>query len=189
MFKNIPFIVLLVISVFSSIAQENDLENQFNEVLKKSNNYQEYKVIKKVEINALKKNVLDTVSALELNIASSSIEIEEQKSTISNLNNELETTKNKLTVSKEKEEGIELLGVLTNKSTYNTFAFSLIGILLFTIFILFYKFKNSNSVTKSTLTKISETEEELDTFRQKSIEREQQLRRKLQDEINKNKDS
>ena len=189
MLKNIPFIVLLVISVFSSIAQENDLENQFNEVLKKSNNYQEYKVIKKVEINALKKNVLDTVSALEQNIASSSIEIEEQKSTISSLNTELETTKNNLTVSKGKEEGIELLGILTNKSTYNTLVFSLIGILLLTIFVLFYKFNNSNSVTKSTLTKISETEEELDTFRQKSIEREQQLRRKLQDEINKNKDS
>ena len=189
MFKNIPFIILLVISVFSSIAQENDLENQFDEVLKKSNNYQEYKVIKKVEINALKKNVLDTVSALEQKIASSSIEIEEQKNTISSLNTELETTKNELAVSKKKETGIELLGVLTNKTTYNTLLFSLIGILLFTIFVLFYKFKNSNSVTKSTLTKISETEEELDTFRQKSIEREQQIRRKLQDEINKNKDS
>ncbi len=189
MFKNIFFLVLLFISSFSIVAQENNLENQFNEVLKKSNNYQEYKVIKKVEINSLKKNVLDTVAALEQNLISYSTEIEKQKSTISSLNNELETTKNELTVSKKKEEGIELMGVLTNKSTYNTVAFSLIGILLFTIFVLIYKFKNSNSVTKSTLSKLSETEEELDSFRQKTIEREQQLRRKLQDEINKNKDS
>ena len=187
--KNILFLVLILVSLFSSIAQENNLENQFNEILKKSNNYQEYKVIKKVEINALKKNVLDTVAQLEQNITSSTVEIDQQIATISNLNKELETTKNDLTVSKKKEEGIELLGILTNKSTYNTLAFSLIGILLLTIFILFYKFNNSNSVTKSTLTKLSETEEELDTFRQKTIEREQQLRRKLQDEINKNKDS
>jgi len=189
MYKNISLLVLLFISSFSIVAQENNLENQFNEVLKKSNNYQEYKVIKKVEINSLKKNVLDTVAALEQNIASSSLEIEEQKSVISSLNNELETTKNELTVSKKKEEGIQLMGVITNKSTYNAVAFSLIGILLLTIFVLFYKFKNSNSVTISTLSKLSEIEEELDSFRLKTIERDQQLRRKLQDEINKNRDS
>jgi len=187
--KNIYLLVLLVSSSFSIIAQENNLENQFNEVLKKSNNYQEYKVIKKVEINSLKKNVLDTVVLLKQNIASSSVEIEQQKNTISTLNNELETTKNDLTVSKKKEEGIELFGIVTNKSTYNIFAFSLIGILLFTIIILFYNFKNSNSITKSTIAKLSETEEELELFRQKTLEREQQLRRKLQDEINKNKNS
>jgi len=187
--KTSALLILLFISAFTIVAQENDLENQFNDVLKKSNNYQEYKVIKKVEINTLKKNVLDTVAALEQNITSSSLEIGQQKETISNLNKELETTKNELAISIKKEKGIEILGIVTNKSTYNIVAFSLIVILLITIFVLLFKYKNSNTITKSTLSKLTETEEELDSFRQKTLEREQQLRRKLQDEINKNKDS
>jgi len=189
MMKNSALLFLLFISSFTIVAQESDLENQFNDVIKKSNNYQEYKVVKKTDLTSLKKNTLQTVVLLENSIESSSEEINTQKATISNLNKELETTKNDLAISKGKEEGIEVVGMMTTKSTYNTFAFSLIGILLLLIVILFYKFKNSNSITKSTNIKLSETEEELETFRHKTIEKEQQLRRKLQDEINKNKDS
>jgi len=188
MIKNSALLILFFISSFSIVAQENDLENQFDDLLKKSNNYQEYKVVKKVSLYSIKQNVLDTIALLEKNIEVSSVEIEEQKETIANLNKELEVTKKDLAISKEKEDGIEVVGVMTTKSTYNVTAFSLIGILLLTIVILFFKFKNSNSVTKSTKTKLSDTEEELETFRHKTIEKEQQLRRKLQDEINKNKD-
>ena len=187
--KNIVLLALLFISSFSIIAQENNLEAQFDAVIKKSNSYQEFKVIKKTAINTLKKNVLDSLSLLKQNLDTSSTQIEQQKDIISNLNTELETTKSDLIVSKEKENGIKLFGIITNKTTYNTIAFSLIAILLFIIFILFYKFKTSNSITKSTKKKLSETEDEFELFRQKTIEREQQLRRKLQDEINKNKDS
>ncbi len=189
MIKNIALIALIFFSSVSITAQENNLENQFNDVIKKSNSYQEYKVIKKVAINSLKKNVLDTVAFLEENIKTSSETIEKQNNTISNLNTELETTKSDLAISKGKEDGIEVAGMVTTKSTYNTTVFSLIGILLLTILILFFKFKNSNSVTKSTKTKLLETENEFDLFRQKTLESEQKLRRKLQDEINKNKDS
>lgn len=188
MIKNNVLLILLFISSLASVAQENNLENQFNDVFKKSNNYQEYKVVKKVALYSLKQNVLDTITLLEKNMVLSSVEIEEQKETIASLNKELEATKKDLAISKEKEEGIEVVGVITTKSTYNTTVFSIIGILLLTIVILFFKFKNSNSVTKSTKTRLSETEGELETFRHKTIEKEQQLRRKLQDEINKNKD-
>jgi len=189
MIKNKLLFFLFLFTVISLVAQENTLENQFDDVIKKSNSYQEFKVIKKVKINSLKRNVLDTVAQLEQNINSFSEEIQQQKTKITNLNRELETTQNNLSISKEKENSIEIFGVLTNKTTHNTIVFLLFGILLITIFILFYKFKNSHTVTKSTKNKLQETEEELESFRQRTLEREQQLRRKLQDEINKNKDS
>ncbi len=189
MIKNKLLFFLFLFTAISLIAQENTLENQFDDVIKKSNSYQEFKVIKKVKINSLKKNVLDTVAQLEQNIKSFSEEIQQQKTKITNLNNELETTQNNLSISKEKENSIEIFGVLTTKTIHNIIVFVLFGILLITIFILFYKFKNSHTVTKSTKNKLQETEEELESFRQRTLEREQQLRRKLQDEINKNKDS
>jgi hypothetical protein len=65
--------------------------------------------------------------------------------------------------------------------------FSTIGILILGLFLFIVKFKNSNIITKQTKLKLSEIEQEFDTYRQKKLEEQQLLRRKLQDEINKNK--
>jgi hypothetical protein len=52
---------------------------------------------------------------------------------------------------------------------------------------LFIKYKSGFDIIKTTKIKLRETDEELEKFRQRSLDREQQLRRKLQDEINKKK--
>ena len=70
MIKNKLLFFLFLFTAISLVAQENTLENQFDDVIKKSNSYQEFKVIKKVKINSLKRNVLDTVAQLEQNINS-----------------------------------------------------------------------------------------------------------------------
>ena len=89
----------------------------------------------------------------------------------------------------EKEDGIEILGMLTKKSTYNTIMWSIIALLIAAFLFIFFKFNKSNAVTKEANLKLAETEEEFDAHRQKTLEREQQLRRKLQDEINKNRNA
>ncbi len=167
--------------------KDNSIEGQFKDVVDESNNYQEYKVIKKYQINQLRKNILDSVSELESKIASSKTEIDQKAKQIDSLTSQLKTTKEDLSVSKEKENGIEILGILTQKSTYNTIMWSIIVLLLVGLAFLFYKFKNSHKVTKNSQLKLAETEMELETNRQKSLEREQKLRRKLQDEVNKNR--
>ena len=66
-------------------------------------------------------------------------------------------------------------------------AFSLLGILTLVIIVLFIKYKSGFDIIKTTKIKLRETDDELDNLRQRSLGREQQLRRKLQDEINKKK--
>ena len=100
---------------------------------------------------------------------------------------ELRATKEDLALSREKENGIEVFGVITEKATYNTILWTIIAVLLIILAYLGYKFKNSHNVTKEAQLKLAETEIELETHRQKALEREQKLRRKLQDEINKKK--
>ncbi|WP_339697109.1 hypothetical protein [uncultured Marixanthomonas sp.] len=168
-------------------ATDNSIEGQFKDVVDESNNYQEYKVIKKYQINQLRKNILDSISDLESKIATSKTEIDQKAKKIDSLTSKLKTTKEDLSVSKEKENGIEILGILTQKSTYNTIMWSIIVLLLVGLAFIFYKFKNSHKVTKDSQLKLAETEMELETNRQKSLEREQKLRRKLQDEVNKNR--
>ena len=52
---------------------------------------------------------------------------------------------------------------------------------------LFYRFLNSHKITNDVQLKMAEMEIELEDYRRNSLEREQKLRRKLQDEINKNR--
>jgi len=189
MIKKLLLLSLFIITSATLLAQDNSLENQFTEVINKSNSYKEFKVIEKVKINSLKSSVLDSVSSMNKNIKSISEENGQQKSTIIKLRNDLNTSQNNLSESKENEDAIKVLGIITKKSTYNIINFSIIAVLLLTIFILVYKFNNSNRVTKMTTTNLKENEEEFEGFRQRSLEREQKLRRKLQDEVNKNKDS
>lgn len=165
----------------------NTLENQFNSIIKKSNSYQDYKVVKKVKLNQLQKSVLDSIAALETKIETLSEEITTQQEEIAGLNKSLTSTNNDLIVSKEKEHGIYLFGMLLQKTTYNIILWFIIGTLLFLLVVFVMNFRRSNSIAGNATLKLRESEEEFDAFRQRSIEREQQLRRKLQDELKKNK--
>ena len=186
--KSLILLSFLVVTT-SIFAQDNNnsIENQFISVVDKSNNYQEFKVIKKTKIYNLRKNVLDSISALEAKIGTSQSEIEKQKAEIETLSQNLSTTQSNLTASIEKEDGIEIFGMLTKKSTYNTILWSIILGLMAILGFLFYKFKNSHAVTKSVKLKYKEIETEFEAHRRKTLENEQQIRRKLQDEINKNR--
>jgi hypothetical protein len=168
-------------------ANQNTLEDQFTDVIDKSNSYQEFKVIEKYKMNRLKKNVLDSVSSLEATIDTLLAEIGSQKLEISSLNQTLTSTNNDLAASREKENGIHLFGMLLTKSAYNALLWSIIGILLVLLGVFVMKFRGSNAITRDAKRKLEETEAEFDTHRQRSLEREQQLRRKLQDELNKQK--
>jgi cytochrome c-type biogenesis protein CcmH/NrfF len=177
--------------ILSLSAQEatsqNTLEDQFTNVIDKSNSYQEFKVIEKYKINRLKKSVLDSVASLEATIDTLSSEIGAQKQEISSLNQTLRSTNNDLVASKEKENGIYLFGILLQKTTYNLILWAIIAILLLLTGVFVMKFRSSNSVTRDAKLKLEETEAEFDNHRQRALEREQQLRRKLQDELNKQK--
>jgi len=187
--KNFTLLTLLFLFGIQLSAQsnENTLDAQFTDVIEKSNRYQDYKVVKIFKLNNLKKSVGDSIAALETVIDDANGTIDNQKSQINTLTLDLKKTQDDLVVSKEKEDGIEFFGSITKKSTYNTIMWSIIGLLLLITLFLFYKFKNSNSITRMANTKLAEIEEEFEGHRQKTLEREQQLRRKLQDEINKNK--
>jgi uncharacterized membrane protein len=167
--------------------RKNTLEEQMTDAFDKSNSYQEYKVIKKTQLARLKKNILDSVSALEQNIKSQESELMQQNSEIDSLRADLKNTQQNLNISKEKEDGIAVFGIHTSKATYNSVMWGIILILFLVSAFLFYRFLNSHKITKEAQLKMAEMEIELEDYRRNSLEREQKLRRKLQDEINKNR--
>lgn len=189
LFLTIPlFLFTLQVAAQDSIqVRKNTLNEQMTEAFDKSNSYQEYKVIKKTQLATLKRNILDSVSALEKSINSQQSELAQQKRAIDSLRENLENTQLNLANSKEKEDGIRFLGILTSKTTYNAIMWSIVLILLLAGGFLFYRFLNSHKITNAAELKMAEMEIELEDYRRNSLEREQKLRRKLQDEINKNR--
>lgn len=170
-------------------AQQNEqtIEDQFTDIIENSNRYQDYKVVKIFKLNNLKKNIKDSIAAIEMNLNLAEGTIAKQQTTIDSLSQNLSVIKSELTVSQSKEDGIMLFGALIKKSTYKTTMWAIIGVLALIVFFLMYKFKNSNAVTKEANLRLAETEAEFEDHRQKNLEQQQILRRKLQDEINKNK--
>ncbi|GER59353.1 hypothetical protein ULMA_14610 [Patiriisocius marinus] len=166
---------------------DSSIKGQFVEVIDKSNNYQEFKVIKKTQLATLRKNILDSISNLEKEIVAKDETIASQSGKISNLENKLASTQESLTISMGKEDGISLFGIPMQKTAYNTLLFSIIGFLLLALLLFIYKYNSSNSITKEANAKFDETEAAFEAYRQKKLEDEQVLRRKLQDEINKNR--
>jgi len=181
-------VIPMLLFTCALFAQEsNTLEAQFEETIDKSNNYQEFKVIEKRKLAILRKNILDSVTNLETEIKTLNTQIDTQKGEITSLTNNLSKANEDLTVSISKEDGIKVLGMQTKKTTYNTIMWSIIGVLLALLGFFVFKFKNSNAVTRDAKMRLEEIETEFEEHRQKKLEEIQQIKRKLQDELNKNK--
>ena len=190
--KTIKTLILAIAFIAVNVnAQEttqqlpNTVENQFKGLYKNSNNYQIYKVVKKNEFLKLQKNVIDSISVLKKDITSKQKQIDTHLSSIKDLQAKITTLNTNLTSSIEKEDAISFLGIPLKKGTYNTIMWSVILGLFTALAFFIFKFKNSNSVTKETKDLLLEVEQEFESHKKKALEREQKLRRELQDEINK----
>jgi hypothetical protein len=73
------------------------------------------------------------------------------------------------------------------KSNYNVLVYSLLGSLLALSLFFMLRYRQSNKLTEQAHKALKDTEEEYDNYKRVSIEREQKVRRELQDEINKQK--
>ena len=80
---------------------------------------------------------------------------------------------------------VSLFGMVINRDTYSVFGWTFfLGLLLFSI-AMYYRFKKANEITESSKMVLQELEDEYENFRRVCIEREQNLRRQLFDEIKK----
>ncbi|TPN82082.1 tRNA (guanine-N1)-methyltransferase [Aquimarina algicola] len=165
--------------------QKEKIERQFDVVIAKSGKYQEYKVVKRVWMEKLKKNTIDTIKTLESKLNTTNQKINEQKSTISGLEESLAKTNDNLSTVTQEKDSINFFGAALTKSSYKTIMWSIIGVLVAMLSFFIFKFKNSNAVTVEAKKALAETEAEFEDHRRRALEREQKVMRKLQDEINK----
>lgn len=190
MMKTRIYILLFSFTVSLSFSQENkdtkkSIENQFEEIYKKSNSYQAYKIIKKRYYQDLKQNTLDSLERSKKIISDKDRLLFTQKNKLKKDSILLSKTTLELKDSIKREKSISFLGILVSKKFYNLLLWGIVIILLMSLSLFIVKFIRNNRTTKKAQRNVIDLEEEFELFRKKSVQREQKLRRQLQDEINK----
>ncbi|WP_121966136.1 hypothetical protein [Myroides sp. N17-2] len=181
-------VALLAINL-AGFAQDNQntIDNQFNTLLNESTNWQNSKIVQLDKLQQLQKNVNDSLTKLQLTIVNNKDASLEHKESVESLTSQLKITQDSLATTLATNTNIDVLGMSSEKSTFMTIIWSIMGLLVGLLGVIYYRFKKSFSSIKEAQSKLAETEAELDELRKSSLEREQKIRRQLQDEINKNK--
>jgi len=163
------------------------IDNQFEFVIRRSNSWQDYKTVKKTWLYALKAHTLDSLKAVHKDLADTQVIVKTQAGEIESLKSNLSNTESTLNATNDEKDNISLFGIQTSKASYKVLMWSIIGGLFALLLFFIYKFKGSNSATREAKHKLDEVETEFEEHRRNALEREQKVRRQLQDELNKQK--
>jgi len=200
--KSLKFLILVLLLIFgyTSISaqekkqsiNEGSINDQFEFVIKKSSNWrdergQSYEVIKRNLMLTLKKHTSDSLKAIQSKLDNTKSLVNKQQVEIDALKTNLSKTLDTLNATNTEKDSMSLLGLQMSKTSYNLLMWLIIVVLLLLLILFIYKFKNSNIVTKASKNTLAEVEEEFEEHRRTALEREQKVRRQLQDELNKQK--
>ncbi|MCA0133046.1 tRNA (guanine-N1)-methyltransferase [Winogradskyella alexanderae] len=168
------------------------IDNQFEYIFQKSGNFkglngQKYEAVKYNSLLTLKAHVLDSLKTTYAKLDVSEKTVENQKKEIEDLKTQLKNTQTTLGETEAEKNSMALFGIQLGKTNYNVLMWSIIAGLFALLVFFILKFKGSNALTKAAKLKLEEVESEFEEHRRIALEREQKVRRQLQDEINKNK--
>ncbi len=166
---------------------EGSISNQFEYVIQKSYSYQEFKNVKKSWLYELKAHTLDSLKAVQDDLSKTQKSVDSLVQEIALLKTNLSDTKSKLDTTIDEKDNMALFGIPMSKANYSVIMWSIIGVLFALLLMFIYKFRNSNAVTSQSKKALSDIEEEFEEHRRNALEREQIVRRQLQDELNKQK--
>ena len=185
--------LLFIITSLSLYSQENvnesSIETQFDKVYKSATTYQSYKVIAKSKYLNLKTSVLDSLKRYKDSIDRKEQLLTSEKDSVELLKRDLLKVQNELKITLRKEDSISFVGVQVSKLVYNLIMWLIVIVLGASLAYYAFRYYRSHILTKEAEDNLENVESEFEIHRKKSLEREQKLRRQLQDEINKQKNN
>ena len=191
--KSVVFpVVLFVFGLMNAqdtLEKPTPLATLFDSIYTISNSYDRYKIIKKVYFQDLKRQSLDSVENYKQQLIEKESLLKLEIQNFESLKAQADLTQIALNQSLQKENSITLFGAAMSKKNYNLILWSIVLLLLLGLCYYIYKYNNNKYLTKKAQNSLTEIEQELTAYRKRSLENEQKLRRKLQDEINKQRNS
>ncbi|MCS4225090.1 hypothetical protein [Sphingobacterium sp. BIGb0165] len=165
--------------------RKGSLANQFDHLNYISKNNYDFKMVRKTNLDIVKKNVVDTVAKLRKEINTLKSSSSNYTSNTKNLQDSIQLLKDQLAQEQQKTDSFSFLGINTSKGLYSTVVWTIIGVLAVATFIFLFSYRKAKVDTVEFQKTAEQSQEEFATFRKKAMEKEQLLKRQLQDELNK----
>ena len=144
-----------------------------------------------VQISQQNNITTDTIAKgqedLKVELGDAQLYLLQQKLEIENLNQRLLKSEREIEILEQKTDSISIFGQDISKSIFTNTLLVLFTLLILGLLLLSYKLKSASSAAKSAKVKLDELEIEHEQQIRNSLERDQKLRRQLQDEINRHK--
>lgn len=187
--KNTYILVLFISILFQTnlFAQEDveqSLLDDFDEIVNKSNNYEDYKVVKKLQLKNFRNSLSKELESLENEIEELRKLSEEKDKKITELQSLLDTSEENLRETTAQRDQIIFFGAPMEKATYQTTMWGVIGVLILILILFLLKFKSNNSSTNEAKKQLGNVEKEFEEYKRKALEKQQKLGRELQDQKN-----
>jgi len=163
----------------------DSINDRMSNLINSSNSFQEYKVIKTSAIQNLRKDIKDEVFTLEENVNELHQKLDKQNKELEDFKELLAESDSKLEEANLTKDQLTILGIKTQKSTYNFFVSILVSVLVLALVFFIYKYKSSNRITKEAQENLHKNEEEFASYKKKALETQQKLGRQIIDERNK----
>ncbi|RPA67436.1 hypothetical protein EF405_16400 [Cyclobacteriaceae bacterium YHN15] len=188
------YLLIVIIAFFSlngglSAQEEGSLNSgtissQFDYLNSVSNNYQEFKVVKKANLDRLRKNVTDSLNVFKDELASINIDLKQNREQIAKLEAQISEVQEELLKAEEARDSFSFLGIPIHKSAYSSLMWTIVLGLLGAFLFFLYQYSQSHKVISKARKDLEETREEFDQHRKNTLERERKLKRELVDALN-----
>jgi len=160
------------------------IESQFDHLNSISNNYQEYKVVKKAHLEKIRQNVTDSLKVFKDDLALLKQDLKDRQADISDLKTQMSALQEQLAAAEEARDSFSIMGFPIHKAAYNTFMWTLVAVLLGAFLFFLFQYSQSYKVISKSRKDLDETREEFDQHRKNTLERERKLKRELVDALN-----
>ena len=168
-------------------AKPTTLEGVFQQLIDRSGAWQNFKMLDRGKLAAFQRSMTDSINGVRSQLVAEKQKVKENEATIKELNDKITEIQAALDQTKEQKDSVSFFGALVSKGLYNTIMWGIVLALASLLVLYIYKFSNGNVVTKKSINDLNELQEEYENYRKAAIEREQKVRRQLQDEINKHR--
>lgn len=198
--RNLAFPALLValISVGTAIGQTTSrreppkgsltsgtIDSQFIYLYSISKTQNGIEHVRQANLEQIRKNVADTIRVLTKEISDIKAKDGSQQAAVEAMTDSLSQARNDLQIAQREKDSFSFIGISLQKGTYSLIMWGVVLLLAAALIFYIYRYNQSNMVTNDTKKAIDELQEEFDQHRKKAMEKEQKLKRQLQDELNK----
>ena len=168
-------------------AKPTTLEGVFQQLIDRSGAWQNFKMLDRGKLAAFQRSMTDSINGVRSQLVAEKQKVKENEATIKELNDKITEIQAALDQTKDQKDSVSFFGALVSKGLYNTIMWGIVLALASLLVLYIYKFSNGNVVTKKSINDLNELQEEYENYCKAAIEREQKVRRQLQDEINKHR--